>query len=1531
MVEVEPSTAVRLGIIGPDQVWTGTSEQYRARVYYYADCGSIDATDLVSWRVEPEDIADIDANGMLSVANGLAPGTITIYAEYTPGGVSLSAEKVVEVIGLRNIAISGPGEVFENTVAKYEATGYWSDHQKSNLSAAVDWQVQPAGIAEIDDNGVLTVGDIDADKSITISGRLDAEGLESQMAVLLLTTRTFGVPTDFPTIQEAIDFAGDRDVVEIQPGTYTGQGNRDIDFKGKAVTVRSRDPYDFAVVSSTIIDCQGKEYDPHRGFYFHSGEDERAVVAGVVITNGYASGQSPENCGGAIFCNGSSPTITNCIILGNSASYRGGGICCYSGGMKIANCTLTENFAQYGGGAIYNSGNTSITSCSIYDNSLSSNGHGGGILSYTYSGGVPIRVRNCILWGNTDHRGSPQSAQIEASNPEVNYCCIQGLNDFLGGEGNIGLDPSFAPGGYHLSGDSPCIDAGDPLPNYVDPYDIDGDHRVMGGRVDIGPDEFDAEASVIGVRPSRFDFQSPAAGANPQPQNLSIENRGLIALNWRIELDCSWLNVSVSSGQSVDDVNELAVSVDTSGLEVGTYHGTVRVIDEAASNSPKVIPVTLVVADNDAVLNVPSEYETIQSAINLAADGKTVVVAEGVYTGDGNRDIDFLGKAITVRSTDPNDPDVVAATVIDCQAARYEHHRAFDFRSYESASSVLNGLTIINGNADKGGAVYCFRSSPRIANCVLSANRASVEGGAFYCELSNSRIINCRISANVADSDGGGIYCSQSNPILSGCEFVGNTALNDEGGGIYCHGSSPILSNCTIIANSAWSSGGGIRCDNESAPRIGSCIIWANRFARHSRVTEPAQISGGTPEVTFSCIHDDRPNNPTTPFGGAANGNIGMDPLFVHDPNDGGDGWGDDHRTADIDEGANDDFGDVHLQQDSPCIDAGDPHGWHGAKAVDMDGQRRVMGGRVDIGADEYFMSNIAVVKPAAGEVWASGSRHEISWQSSAFEGAVDILFSMGGGWETIAAAEPDSGGYLWDLPTGIDSEECLVSVVSSVADANVIAAESGLFSIRPDSPGPAVSAKWKSLGGDFDRTGLSEESGPELGCVKWRFETDAPIAASVTAGSGDRLHLACEDGKLYTLNAENGGLIWSFDVNSPLLSAPTIGLDGTVYVGSRDKKLYAVDFDGGLRWTHTTDGFIYSSPAVSGEGDVYVGSQDGVLYALGRDGSDLWSFETKGHGAVAAGSILASPTIGPNGNVYVAGLYDPNLYALDPADGGVKWACNFEFPDPCDPNGTILGWPFASPVVAEDGTIYQTLLHDTKLYAIEPANGTIIWATDLAEASSGWFDADYAEDYPFAEGWSEPALGPDGTIYVSFDDPYLRAVNPDGSIKWVTRLGLVGGFTLTVGGDGLVYAAADDGYLSVVNPQGREIARFRTDGWLNFPVISGDTTIVFSDGKDKTMLINNSANTVWAVSADACDAQPLDLRKPGDLDADRLVDFIDLGILAEEWLACTDQENRPRCIYADGLLYCDGDIDRNLYVDFADFAALAKQWLSED
>ncbi|MHC4439955.1 MAG: outer membrane protein assembly factor BamB family protein, partial [Planctomycetota bacterium] len=377
--------------------------------------------------------------------------------------------------------------------------------------------------------------------------------------------------------------------------------------------------------------------------------------------------------------------------------------------------------------------------------------------------------------------------------------------------------------------------------------------------------------------------------------------------------------------------------------------------------------------------------------------------------------------------------------------------------------------------------------------------------------------------------------------------------------------------------------------------------------------------------------------------------------------------------------------GDYHLLPDSPCVNAGEPELVDSDK-LDMDGQSRLLGGRIDIGADEV-LSQIYVSTPTGGEVWASGSTHEIKWMSNAVStvDVVDILLSVNGGtdWQTIGTGIPNTGSKIWSLPEMIDSNNCRILVVPGISDSNIICTESNVFTIRPYSPGVAVESKWESLGGNFARTGLSDSNGPESGCIKWQFETTMAVSASVTVGLDNTVYIPCEDGKLYAIDP-NGSLIWNYDANTPLISSPTLGPDSTVYVGGMNGKLYAVDINGNLLWTHSTGGFIYSSPAVSTESKIYVGSQDGVLYALDRDGSELWRFETKGPGKIQMGSIFASPAIGADETVYIAGLYDPNLYALDPADGSIKWTCNFE----------SQGWPFASPVIADDGTIYQTLLY---------------------------------------------------------------------------------------------------------------------------------------------------------------------------------------------------------------------------------------------
>jgi outer membrane protein assembly factor BamB len=419
---------------------------------------------------------------------------------------------------------------------------------------------------------------------------------------------------------------------------------------------------------------------------------------------------------------------------------------------------------------------------------------------------------------------------------------------------------------------------------------------------------------------------------------------------------------------------------------------------------------------------------------------------------------------------------------------------------------------------------------------------------------------------------------------------------------------------------------------------------------------------------------------------------------------------------------------------------------------------------------------------------------------------------------------------------------------------------------------------------------------------------------------------------------------LWSYDTNSPLLSSPTIGPDGTVYVGSEDGRLFAVDIDGNLRWTHTADAFLYSSPAVSADGNtIFVGSGDGVLCALGRDGSELWTFETTGFGLMG-GAIFASPAIGSDGTVYLGALGDPNLYALDPNDGNVKWVCRFERPlDEDYPEaGTVLDWPFASPVVGANGTIYQRLLSEPNLYAIDPNTGSIIWSVDIARPYCEYYPDPACSEYTPVVPWAEPVLGPNGTLYAVFigacgpvyHEPWhiedwvpwqcLVAIDPNGSVKWSTGLGASGDYTLTVGGDGLIYAAGSDGHLCVVDANGVELARYKNDSWLFLPVIASQGTLIFQDGNDR----------VLAIRTDGCEDEPLVLHRPEDLDGNRVVSFGDFAVLALDWLRCTSRNRawwEPYCDHEGDEIHLVGDINRDLYVNWDDLRAVGDRWLAGD
>lgn len=253
-----------------------------------------------------------------------------------------------------------------------------------------------------------------------------------------------------------------------------------------------------------------------------------------------------------------------------------------------------------------------------------------------------------------------------------------------------------------------------------------------------------------------------------------------------------------------------------------------------------VVVLALVVGSaSGAELLVPSQYPTIQAAIDAAADWDTVIVAPGVYGIPDANGIDFRGKAITVRSANPNDQDVVSNTIVDCLGSG----RGFYFHSGENEYSVLAGLTVRNGCRDKGGAVYCEFSSPTITNCTFTGNLAWGGGGGIYASAGSvPTIMNCTIIGNTSGGSGGGIYCYSA--AIKNCTISNNETgeLNTcHGGGIYCASAS--ITDCIIAQNTTgrlydgwyvWHSrggnGGGIYAKLGSSVTITSCTIRDNKI-----------------------------------------------------------------------------------------------------------------------------------------------------------------------------------------------------------------------------------------------------------------------------------------------------------------------------------------------------------------------------------------------------------------------------------------------------------------------------------------------------------------------------------------------------------------------------------------------------------------------------------------------------------------------------------------------------------------------------
>jgi outer membrane protein assembly factor BamB len=256
--------------------------------------------------------------------------------------------------------------------------------------------------------------------------------------------------------------------------------------------------------------------------------------------------------------------------------------------------------------------------------------------------------------------------------------------------------------------------------------------------------------------------------------------------------------------------------------------------------------------------------------------------------------------------------------------------------------------------------------------------------------------------------------------------------------------------------------------------------------------------------------------------------------------------------------------------------------------------------------------------------------------------------------------------------------------------------------------------------------------------------------------------------------------------------------------------------------WKVDVKGAVVGSPTIGPDGTIYVASHDGSLYAIDGKGAIKWSFKT-------GDRSWSTPAVAQDGTIYI-GSDDDHLYAIK-ADGSLKWKLRL---GDCDPKG--FG-PESSrcdvdggPTIGPDGTIYTG---GDGIHAVW-ADGTLRWKLATAEHVA-----------------STPALAADGTVYAGSQDDALYAVAADGTKKWELRTGDDVDATPSIGADGTIYVGSDDHTLYAITPKGDVAWRVITGGDIRGgAAIAANGTIYVGSYDKKLYAIGPSGRVQWKLSA---------------------------------------------------------------------------------
>ena len=367
-------------------------------------------------------------------------------------------------------------------------------------------------------------------------------------------------------------------------------------------------------------------------------------------------------------------------------------------------------------------------------------------------------------------------------------------------------------------------------------------------------------------------------------------------------------------------------------------------------------------------------YCAIQDAITAAAAGDSVLVMPGTY----NENLDFLGKAIAVRSS--SGPRI---TVIDAQS----RGSGVKFVNGEGKKSVLEGFTIRNGAGTvirafnrsvlAGGGILCQGASPTISRVVLEQCNANFGAGICGFEGASPTVTEVVLRNNVASVNGGGAcFMFNCRPLLSSCIFTSNSCIHTGGAINFRNDCFPVIANCVFDRNDAQDMGGAIRAGALSGCTIDHCTFYQNSSRFGGAVAAGSDTSG---QVQTTLIRNSifwnnlAPNGPELSLNGRFPAIIdiaysdvrgGQSPVYVQASFTLS--WGSGMLASDpgFVDSAN---GDFHLWYTSPCKDRG-TNPAADLPETDFEGDPRVADTTTDMGSDEVFphLYHTGVAAPSA-------------------------------------------------------------------------------------------------------------------------------------------------------------------------------------------------------------------------------------------------------------------------------------------------------------------------------------------------------------------------------------------------------------------------------------------------------------------------------------------------------------------------------------------------------------------------------------